>query len=277
MKTFVNNFFWKKSDFQYDIELRALNELWYHVFTKERKLIKLAIPRNIIYFAKHKKLFILKLLSYATAILLAVGVTISIILFALNYFGVIDINITKPKPKIEKVLTVYLPDTDTIAQVECIKRHIKYNLIFLPDSRKNWNLYKRRFQQIEAHGLSDAGAYFARNGEYWGKYQMGEMARALVGLKNVTWKEFSSNPEMQEGAFLAWIRILKGLMQPEINRYVGTYMNGIEITESGIIALAHNIGDGACRSFLKNNGSTFAPNSIPMKFLRIGGYSINIE
>lgn len=275
MKTSLNNFFWKKSDFEFDAGLKALNELWYHVFTEQRKLLKVVLPRNIIYFAKHKKLFMTKLLAFGTAIILSAGIIISMILFILNYVGILNIDVSKPKPKVENTLTVYLPDTDTLAQVECIKRKIKYITIFLPDNKKNWNAFKKRFQHLEAHGLSDAGSYFALNGEYWGRYQMGNAAREMVRLKNVTWKEFSTNPDMQEGAFLAWIRILKDLMQPEINRYVGTNMNGIQITESGIIALAHNVGDGDCREFLKNNGSTIPANSFRMAFLRIGGYDVS--
>ena len=54
-------------------------------------------------------------------------------------------------------------------------------------------------------------------------------------------------------------------------------MNGIQVTESGIIALAHNVGCSAAHEFLISNGKTYPPHSIPMLFLKIGGYIINVE
>lgn len=275
MKKFINKFLKDKNDFHRDIDLRAINDSYAYILNEERKLLTYMVRENLRYFFRYKKLYMSKVFVVFLGYLSIVGLFIGIGLFTLDYFGVV--RISKPLPRAERQFVVYVPDTDTLAQMECQKRKIKYITMFLPDSKKNWKTYKKRFQQIEAKGMSDINSYFALSGQYWGRYQMGNDARAAVGLGNVTWKEYSTNPDMQEGAFLAWIRLLKKDLQPEINRYTGAVMNNVQLTESGIIALGHNMGSGGCRAFLRSNGTTVPINGIPMAFVKIGGYKIDVE
>ena len=57
-------------------------------------------------------------------------------------------------------------------------------------------------------------------------------------------------------------------------------MNGWAITESGIIAMAHNVGAGATKQFL-NSGGTNIPKDGSGKdatrFLILGGYDLEIS
>jgi hypothetical protein len=281
MKKCINKFL-GKCDFSEDLELKTLNEEYHYFSGAERKLFVKVYKRNIEYFIKCKKLYLAKLLLVIISVVIASVIFIGSILLTLDYMGIINVHISRPTPKKEIQFTVYIPDTDTLAQIECQKRKIKYIIMFLPDPNKNWILFKKRFQNIESHGLSNERSYYALNGEYWGRYQLGTLARKVSNInENTTWQEFSSNPDLQEGAFLSWIRYIKILMQKDIDRYGGNhgtyFMNGIQITESGIIALAHNAGCTAAHNFLINNGTTMSPQSIPMKFLKIGGYNLNIN
>ena len=89
---------------------------------------------------------------------------------------------------------------------------------------------------------------------YLGKYQFG--ITTLRGLKmNVSHKEFLQNPELQEEAFKRYVKRNREILAKEIERYSGKYINGIKITESGILAAAHLAGAGAVKKYLHSYGS----------------------
>jgi hypothetical protein len=89
---------------------------------------------------------------------------------------------------------------------------------------------------------------------YLGKYQFG--IATLRGLKmNVTYKEFLHNPELQEEAFKRYVKRNRKILAKEIERYSGKYINGIKITESGILAAAHLAGAGAVKRYLHTYGN----------------------
>jgi len=88
---------------------------------------------------------------------------------------------------------------------------------------------------------------------YMGKYQFGPQALRSVGIHNN--KAFLKDPALQEKAFVALLSKNKWILRNEIERYEGKIINGIEITESGILAAAHLGGAGSVKNFFKNNGS----------------------
>jgi hypothetical protein len=87
---------------------------------------------------------------------------------------------------------------------------------------------------------------------YLGKYQFGIETLKSVGIHNSS--AFLNSPEMQEKAFIALLAQNKWELKKEIEKYKGTILNGIYITESGILAAAHLGGPGTVRKFFKNKG-----------------------
>ncbi|SHM62818.1 peptidoglycan-binding protein LysM [Flavobacterium chilense] len=88
---------------------------------------------------------------------------------------------------------------------------------------------------------------------YMGKYQFGPQALRSVGIHND--KAFLKDPALQEKAFVALLSKNKWILRNEIERYEGKIINGVQITESGILAAAHLGGAGSVKNFFKNNGS----------------------
>ncbi len=85
------------------------------------------------------------------------------------------------------------------------------------------------------------GDYFTTNTlGYLGKYQFGIGTLQLMGV--------------QEKVFHTNIARNKWILRKDIPRFVGQHMNGVEITESGILAAAHLAGAGNVKRFLRSHG-----------------------
>ncbi|MFM2369924.1 MAG: hypothetical protein RL619_2241 [Bacteroidota bacterium] len=109
---------------------------------------------------------------------------------------------------------------------------------------------------------------------YLGKYQFGIETLKTIGIHNRS--AFLNSPEMQEKAFIALLAKNKWELKKEIEKYDGTVMNGIHITESGILAAAHLGGAGSVRKYLRNNGKRYFRDaygtSIRSYMKSFGGY-----
>jgi hypothetical protein len=88
---------------------------------------------------------------------------------------------------------------------------------------------------------------------YMGKYQFGSKALRAIGINND--EAFLKNPALQEKAFIALLSKNKWILRNEIERYEGKFINGVEITESGILAAAHLGGAGSVKNFFKKKGN----------------------
>lgn len=87
---------------------------------------------------------------------------------------------------------------------------------------------------------------------YMGKYQFGRAALRAIGIHDSS--EFLSNPRLQEKAFKALLSKNKWELREEIEKYDGKVINGVTVTESGILAAAHLGGAGSVKKFFKNKG-----------------------
>ncbi len=144
-----------------------------------------------------------------------------------------------------------------------------------------------------------SGNYKAVNQSgYIGKYQMGEAAMVDAGYYkpkksyNNKWdaeftgkdgvfsvEDFLNNPQAQENAqhtykAKQW-QYIKGFAQP----YDGTTINNIPITQSGMLAATHLVGQGALYRYLSSNG-TYIPRdgngtSIEEYLKRFAGYDVS--
>ncbi|WP_435415930.1 peptidoglycan-binding protein LysM [Polaribacter aestuariivivens] len=88
---------------------------------------------------------------------------------------------------------------------------------------------------------------------YLGKYQFGRTTLHRFNIYNT--EEFLANPELQEKAFVALCKVNKWILRKDIKRSVGKTINGVKITESGILAAAHLSGAGNVKKFLRSNGT----------------------
>ena len=87
---------------------------------------------------------------------------------------------------------------------------------------------------------------------YMGKYQFGRSTLRTVGIYD--FQEFLRNAAWQDKAFEALIAKNKWELRNEIDKFSGKIINGVEITESGLIAAAHLGGAGSVKKYLKSNG-----------------------
>ena len=86
---------------------------------------------------------------------------------------------------------------------------------------------------------------------YMGKYQFGKATLKGLGFK-VTRKEFLNNPQLQEEAMMALLLHNKEKLQKYIDVFDGKTINGMYISESGILAAAHLGGQGSVKRYFKN-------------------------
>ena len=78
---------------------------------------------------------------------------------------------------------------------------------------------------------------------YMGKYQFGRSTLKRFNIYDT--QHFIKTPELQEDAFIALCSVNKWILRKDIKRSVGKKINGILITESGILAAAHLSGAGS--------------------------------
>ena len=76
----------------------------------------------------------------------------------------------------------------------------------------------------------------------------------MIGIYNPS--HFLQNPELQEKAFIANAQRNKWILRRDIKRFNGTTINGVLITESGILAAAHLAGPGSVKKYLRSYGAT---------------------
>ena len=88
---------------------------------------------------------------------------------------------------------------------------------------------------------------------YMGKYQFGRTTLDALGYSHITNKEFLSTPSIQEEAMMKLLQSNKYILRREIRKYSGTAINGVYITESGLLAAAHLAGPGNVKLFLRDN------------------------
>ena len=113
---------------------------------------------------------------------------------------------------------------------------------------------------------------------YMGKYQFGKSTLKGLGFK-VTKKEFLSNPQLQEEAMMALLLHNKEKLQKYIDVFDGQTINGMLITESGILAAAHLGGQGSVKRYFKN-GKVFRDGNgtkITSYMEKFSGYDIQLQ
>ena len=161
----------------------------------------------------------------------------------LSIFGLSIISafahITYIKPRVETVISV-----TPIKEISVIQPKLK--VVKLPIV-KNYSSFLDAVGHRESTNNYKAVNQFG----YLGKYQFGRKTLNAIGLDDISNREFLANPNIQEEAMLTLLKKNKHTLRREIRKYVGDTINGIYITESGILAAAHLAGAGNVKKFFR--------------------------
>lgn len=123
---------------------------------------------------------------------------------------------------------------------------LEYNNI--PFVGKMYNGFREAVAFKESQGQYD----IVNSLGYLGKYQFGRTTLERFNIYDT--KRFLNTPKLQEQAFLALCSLNKWILRKDIERSVGKKIDGIKITESGILAAAHLSGAGNVKKFLRSGG-----------------------
>jgi len=140
-----------------------------------------------------------------------------------------------------------LPKANAIATVN--KDIIPFEIFYTPTIENDFIGFREAVAFKESQGKYNKINTLG----YLGKYQFGKST--LHRIKIYDTKEFLNNPALQEKAFIALSSLNKWILIRDIKRSVGKKINGIKITESGILAAAHLAGAGNVKKYLRSNGS----------------------
>lgn len=113
---------------------------------------------------------------------------------------------------------------------------------------------------------------------YMGKYQFGKKTLKGLGF-DVTKEEFLNSPQLQEEAMMALLLHNKEKLQTYIDVFDGETINGMYISESGILAAAHLGGQGSVKRYFKN-GKVFKDGfgtKITSYMAQFSGYDIKLN
>jgi len=123
---------------------------------------------------------------------------------------------------------------------------------FIKDSIEDYHRFElEHFLNAIGHRESTNRYDVVNKWGYMGRYQFGKSTLKGLGY-DVSKKEFLSNPELQEEAMLSLLKHNKEKLQKYIDVFDGKTINGIYITESGILAAAHLGGQGSVRRYFRN-------------------------
>ncbi len=113
---------------------------------------------------------------------------------------------------------------------------------------------------------------------YMGKYQFGKSTLKGLGFE-VSKNEFLSNPQLQDSAMMALLNHNKEKLQKYIDLFDGETIDGMYISESGILAAAHLGGQGSVKRYFRN-GKVFRDGNgtkITSYMNKFSGYDIKLN
>lgn len=109
------------------------------------------------------------------------------------------------------------------------------------------------FREALAHKESQGKYRKINTLGYLGKYQFGIKTLKSIGITDSV--HFMNSPKLQEKAFVVLLSKNKYELQDYIENFEGKIVDGVRITESGILAAAHLGGSGSVKRFLNSNGA----------------------
>ena len=112
---------------------------------------------------------------------------------------------------------------------------------------------------------------------YMGAYQFGAETLRNLGY-NVTREKFLNSPELQEEAMIKLLKANRHTLRRQIRKYDGKLLNGVLVTESGLLAAAHLAGAGSVRKWVKSGKEFKDRNGVTLvSYLKkFNGYYLDI-
>ena len=113
---------------------------------------------------------------------------------------------------------------------------------------------------------------------YMGRYQFGKSTLKGLGF-DVSKNEFLSNPQLQDSAMMALLNHNKEKLQKYIDLFDGETIDGMYLSESGILAAAHLGGQGSVKRYFRN-GKVFRDGNgtkITSYMDKFSGYDIKLN
>jgi hypothetical protein len=147
-----------------------------------------------------------------------------------------------------EILTSNLPESYTVSSKENTPANSK---VIFPKLGKGYTAFKEAVGFKESRGDYQVINQFG----YLGKYQFGKSTLSMIGIYDT--QKFLNSPEMQEAAFYANAARNKWVLRNYIEKYSGKTINGVKITESGILAAAHLGGAGSVKRYLRSGGTRY--------------------
>lgn len=129
--------------------------------------------------------------------------------------------------------------------------------------------------QMGTAAMTDAG-YYKSNGTASNSWQ-----GTFTGKNGVTsLAQFKASPDLQVQAITDYYNKLQSYVDYYgLNQYVGKTVNGVPITESGLVAGAHLVGIGSLKQYLESGGSVIPKdgNGVPVTqyITQFGGYTMS--
>lgn len=182
-----------------------------------------------------------------------------------------------------------ITDTDAAVSIDSSRTtsekihntNLKLQTIIKKDSIGNFKDFLKKLAFRESSGNWKVINRFG----YAGKYQMGKAAlHELHFTLNVD--SFRVNPDifpeyLQDSLVIELVKLNRKRINHYIKEYVGSTVNGIDVTESGILAASHLVGGGNVKKWLKSNGKCCPTDgngvSIEEYIVLFSNYKLNLH
>ena len=181
------------------------------------------------------------------------------------------------------ILNINFKDNDTKELVHNIvkSKSTNQNKEFLQaladrESSGDWTKSKKGYIRTSTGHLNPA--------EYIGKYQFGYYAFKDIGKEPVRHHLFRKNPNIypeseQDKDMIKLLKKNKHYLR-NFMKYIGQEMKGIEITESGMLAASHLVGNVGIKEFLNSDGKVDPKdgNGVPCSsyLKKFAGYQLSL-
>jgi len=166
-----------------------------------------------------------------------------IIFFGLLILGIVISSFSKDKKPTNKRIHLTKEANSVTTEKESFTQ-----ILNIPFVGNSFNGFKEALAFKESQGKY----HVVNTLGYLGKYQFGRTTLERFKIYNT--QLFLETPKLQEDAFIALCSVNKWILRKDIKRSVGKKINGIKITESGILAAAHLAGAGNVKKYLRSNG-----------------------
>lgn len=193
------------------------------------------------------------------------------IVVSLLSFGMIDSAVTKELSNNQKLIT----DLEK-------ERERELELLKIEEERIRIEEYHQQELDnfLDAIGFRESGNRYdiTNTWGYMGRFQFGKSTLKGLGFE-VTKKEFLNNPQLQDSAMMALLNHNKEKLQQYIDIYDGKTINGMYVSESGILAAAHLGGQGSVKRYFRK-GKVFSDaygTKITSYMKQFSGYDIKLN